>query len=554
MVYPVGGFSDGDDDDDDDDDEEEEAEAMEVEVIADHHHQQQHHHQQHPGGAVAEQDEASTDAEDEQVVEAVAAPAADDDDDDDDDDEDLVMASVVDDDDDADEVSSEAEVPSPPQPPAVAAAITVAAAKVFAVAAAAAPVRKTPGPKRKRKTPASATKTPTSTSSGSAAAASSSTKKKAKPRKKAPPTSSNNAGGSNKKGSSTTTPNKSSGGGGKQAAKTVTAAVRIPSYAKAYAKLPPVPPERLQVASGALKMLQEQVPVLPMTVGEVHVRSFGRLALPTAAALAKGGVGGAGAGNSTSASTVAAAAGGGGGGAVFESSAQQQQQLQQQQQQPAPFATRTALYPVGYSCDRHEYSPAHGRILKTRCSILDGRKIRQALQARGSVDAVKDDVKAFVQDGPVFRVTWGRGVDEEVVDDNVLYPFNPKMHAAPVDPSGKINESSSYDASSSATSPPTAGLRVKVRFDKNEYHYGTIAQATAVTAKTSSSNKKSRKQEYSITILYDDESSEVATYPDPDILLAMPGTISQAFLCLLDFRLFLCYTPYISFIIASHYQ
>jgi hypothetical protein len=538
MVHPVGGgFS--------DDDVEEEAEAMEVEVLADHQHH--HHHQQQHAGDVAEaeeeEEEASTDAEEEQAVvaEAVVAAAAveDTDDDDDDDDEDLVMASVVDDDDDADEVSSEPEVPSPPPPPPV---VVVAAAAPVAVAVAAA--RKTPGPKRKRKPPASATKTPTSTSSASAAAAaaaasSSSPKKKAKPRKKPNPSSSS----SSHAGKSSS--HKKGGGGSQQAAAKKAAAPppppppRLPSYAKAYAKLPPIPSDRLQVSSGALKMLQEHVPVLPMSVGEVHVRSLGRLALPTAAALARGGSGAAGgASSSTSGNTSAmAAAGGGGGGAVLDSSAQQQQQPPQQ---PAPFATRTALYPVGYSCDRHEYSPVHGRFLKMRCSILDGRQIRQALQAKfgggGGVMTVKDDVKPFVQDGPVFRVMWGRGVDEETMDDNVLYPFNPKIHAAPIDASGKINESSSSygDSSfSSASCAPTPGMRVKVRFDKNESHYGTITQATAVPAK-----KKSRKTEYSITILYEDESTEVATYPDPDIMLAMPGTLLKTSLVFPRLRFF----------------
>jgi hypothetical protein len=138
---------------------------------------------------------------------------------------------------------------------------------------------------------------------------------------------------------------------------------------------------------------------------------------------------------------------------------------------------------------------------------------------------------------------WGRGVDEDVFDDNVLYPFNPKIHAAPIEPSGKnSNESSSYDDSPSST--PAQGMRVKVRYDKNESHYGTITKATAA-AKTSS--KKSRKTEYSINILYDDESTEVATYPDPDIIMAMPGTFFKFYtrlLCCFIVTLPLCYHHY----------
>jgi hypothetical protein len=531
MVHPVGGFShhheDDDDDDDDDDDEMEEAEAMEVEVIVD----QQHPHRYAAAAAAGggAQDEASTDAEE----------------DDDDEEEEAAEAEVpvvqavaaAEDDEDADEVSSvaAAEVPSPPPPPAVAAAPAVAAIAGTTAA------RKTPVPsKKKRKAPASTKTTPTSAASASVAAAlaaamvaptsASFTKKKTKAKKKAPPSHTGGTGGgsssSKKKGSSSTTANRSSSsGGGGQA--------RAPSYAKAYAKLPPIPPERLRVSSGALKMLQERVPVLPMMVGDVHIRSFGRLALPTAAALAKG-VGGAttNSANSNGNSGAAAAAGGGSGSVSVDGGAQQ----------PAPFATRKALYPVGFSCDRHEYSPAHGRMLKMRCSILDGRKIRQALQQQakggGGEVEIKDDVKPYLQDGPVFRVMWGRGVDEQVVDDNVLYPFHPKVHAAPIAPSGKTNETSCFDESSSPSSSsgtPMQGMRVKVRFDKNECNYGTITQASVASSAAKSSGKKSRKTEYTIAILYDDGSAEVAIYPDPDIILAMPGTFRD--LCMFAYSI-----------------
>ena len=60
------------------------------------------------------------------------------------------------------------------------------------------------------------------------------------------------------------------------------------------------------------------------------------------------------------------------------------------------YSTPTSLYPVGFSCDRFEFSPVHGRLLKLRCTIIDGQRTNRGFA------------------GPIFRVMWGQGVDEAV--------------------------------------------------------------------------------------------------------------------------------------------
>jgi hypothetical protein len=220
-----------------------------------------------------------------------------------------------------------------------------------------------------------------------------------------------------------------------------------------------VPPERLEAAADARAMLQETVPTLPVAIAESQVRSFGRIYI-------------------------------------------------EPNMDHSPFATTVALFPVGFSCDRYEFSPVHGRILKMRCSILSGRAIKEKQKAGGHA------ISSELPNGPVFRVIWGQGVDEDV--DDVDYPFEPSAHASPLKVSKGKTALPEEPVGSSVTTPGT-GMRVKVRFDKNQYFRGTV-----VKVKDSSASKKKRKQ-VEILIRYDDGSSETALYPDPDISLLMPG-------------------------------
>lgn len=195
---------------------------------------------------------------------------------------------------------------------------------------------------------------------------------------------------------------------------------------------------------------------------------------------------------------------------------------------PSEFCTPTSLYPVGFSSDRIEFSPSHGRFLKLRCAILDGTRVGI--------------------DGPLFRVMWGQGIDED--KDKVEYPYDPFSNSAPImgsggDANGNDNEaddvvvaiptSAGYQPQTSQVAP-AVGMRVKTRFDKDKYYYGTINAVTEkeVEATSSSANKGKRqtknnnnnkkKIDLEISIKYDDGSAEVSVFPDPDISLVMPGT------------------------------
>lgn len=231
-----------------------------------------------------------------------------------------------------------------------------------------------------------------------------------------------------------------------------------------YAK---VPPERLEAGADARAMLRETVPTLPMAVAETQVRSFGHLVLD---------------------SPKDAAA-------------------------HSRFATTSALYPIGFSCDRYEFSPVHGRTLKLRCSILDGRIIKRKQKASGHP-------VSKIHDGPIFRILWGRGVDEEV--DTIDYPFDPKIHAQPV---GRKDKSSSSASTTSlgALFLPEPHMRVKVRFDKHQYFGGTVLSVVKPEVTSPKFKKARTASSVAIRIRYDDGSVETIQYPDPDVKLAMPG-------------------------------
>ncbi|KAG7348250.1 hypothetical protein IV203_016955 [Nitzschia inconspicua] len=222
-----------------------------------------------------------------------------------------------------------------------------------------------------------------------------------------------------------------------------------------------IDPKRMEAANVAREMLYEAVPRLPFPVNEssgdqYYVRNFGRLKV----------------GNDGTSSK---------------------------------FSTPTALYPVGFSCDRFEFSPSHGRILKLRCSIIDGKVIGQT--------------------GPIFRVMWGQGVDNDI--DKVEYPYDPFTNSAPIT-SGKddvvaIPTPSAMHPAIDQQVIPAVGMRVKARFDKSHYYHGTITKVVEREVSSSSKSKKKKRKTIHITILYDDGSTEDTSFPDPDITLVMPG-------------------------------
>ena len=238
-----------------------------------------------------------------------------------------------------------------------------------------------------------------------------------------------------------------------------------------------IAPARLDAAAQARRLLVEAVPTLPHVSGDIHVRSLGRLPI--------------------------------------ESSADRS----------SKFSKANALYPVGYSCDRYEFSPVHGRILKMRCSILDGRTI-VAKQVQMGVANPRTDLP----DGPVFRIMWGQGIEEDV--EQVEYPYDPYAMSPPL-------SSDEVDAVAIPTTPhhhhggggkskpailPRVGMRVKAVFENNHVFQGTISRvAKPDDATSSTSSKKKKRKKTSIEILYDDGSIEVANFPDPEITLMSPG-------------------------------
>lgn len=168
------------------------------------------------------------------------------------------------------------------------------------------------------------------------------------------------------------------------------------------------------------------------------------------------------------------------------------------------FATPTSLYPVGFSCDRFEFSPVHGRLLKLRCTIIDGRRTNLNYA------------------GPIFRVMWGPGVDEAV--DKVEYPYDPYVNSAPISSSeNDVVAIPTTSGKSQRPCMPSRGMRVKVRFDDNKYYFGTIDKVEA----PKEDGKKKRKRNHDIRIRYDDGSTEKLEFPDPDVSLVMPGKCCQ---------------------------
>lgn len=214
-----------------------------------------------------------------------------------------------------------------------------------------------------------------------------------------------------------------------------------------------VPPERLDAAAEAREVLINTVSRLPIPITDSHtVRSFGR--------------------------------------------------LQVEDSLESPFCSASALFPVGFSCDRYEFSPVHGRVLKLRCTILDGSKIAKK---GGSA-------------GPVFRVMWGHGVDDDV--HTMDYPYDPYTASVPVAGGDHVDAVALpfSDNGSSPTVLPEVGMRVKVRFEEDEWYGGTLLHVG-----DEENDKKTKRKRVEICIQYDDGSTEDATFPDPDIILNLPG-------------------------------
>ena len=223
-------------------------------------------------------------------------------------------------------------------------------------------------------------------------------------------------------------------------------------------------PENIAAANDARASLRDMVQSLPIPFGDIQVRSFGRIRVESV----KSGKG-------------------------------------------TKFSSAGSIFPVGFSCDRFEFSPVHGRVLKMRCTILDGRRIKLLQKEKGF------PVMERLVDGPVFRVVWGQGIDEESDDD--LGPFDPELDAPFIDKS-KASKANSLMR-------PKVGMQVQVRFSKNQTHGGVITEVGDGHPSTKESRRKGLPPNQDITIKYDDGFSETLTYPDSDVALVVPGKFKR---------------------------
>jgi hypothetical protein len=167
------------------------------------------------------------------------------------------------------------------------------------------------------------------------------------------------------------------------------------------------------------------------------------------------------------------------------------------------FYNQHHIYPIGFSCDRFEFSPVHGRIIKLRCTILDGSKVRAKQEELGTPVTAKD--------GPLFRIMWGAGIDEQG-ETSVDYPYN-MDNASPVVTEGRSSPPS-------VELLPEVGMRVRVKYGPDQWYMGTIMDV-----------EEHSKDEAEITIQYDDGTIEHAIHPDSGITLFLPGTLIVFSLC-----------------------
>ena len=199
------------------------------------------------------------------------------------------------------------------------------------------------------------------------------------------------------------------------------------------------------------------------------------------------------------------------------------------------FSNPTSLFPIGFCCDRYEFSPVHGRIIKLRCEILDGREIEKNLVSEKKKEEGSASKKKRTYKGPLFRITWGQGVDN--LTDGKPFPFDLYSSSAPM--GGEV-DTVAVPMGLDVSVVPEAGMRVKVRFEKEKWYRGTIKKvvkkdpaAEAKEKKKGTRSKKNKKLHYLINIKYDDGMKEEIAYPDPDVVLIAPSELEFLFLPLL---------------------
>jgi hypothetical protein len=266
-----------------------------------------------------------------------------------------------------------------------------------------------------------------------------------------------------------------------------------------------IPARVVDVAKDARTMLRETVPVLPFPIADTQIKFWGSLCVQV--------------GNDEEGNVV----------------------IGNESSSVKYFNTNCALYPVGFTCDRYEFSPVHGRVLKMRCSILDGKSIKSRLRELArSKDAnnittnnIEANAASSLHDGPVFRVSWGPGVDDDPEKD-AEHPYDPEIHSQPIFVNSKGKRRNDL-LQTSKSIPPENGMRVKVRFNREQFCFGTIQSVNFSSGKDSSSkkNKTATSEDSLVSVRYDHGAVETFNYPDQDLIILLPGKlhISEYYRC-----------------------
>jgi len=126
-------------------------------------------------------------------------------------------------------------------------------------------------------------------------------------------------------------------------------------------------------------------------------------------------------------------------------------------------------------------------------------------------------------EGPIFRVMWGAGIEQNPEND-YSYPYDVYSASAPLTDDVVDAVAVPLDGSGHVlgrTMVPEVGMRVSVRFDETRWYGGTI---TGIKDGAKKGGKKLTPGQRLLSIDYDDGNQEEAVYPDPDVLLRSPGT------------------------------
>jgi len=236
------------------------------------------------------------------------------------------------------------------------------------------------------------------------------------------------------------------------------------SKTKAPDGLPPVPADKAEAAHKARAKLRKNVTSLPFVVSENQIiRSFGKI-----------------------------------------------KQEYCNQSDETYYSSPSSIYPIGFSCERFMFSPVHNRVITLRCDILEGKGVPKnggSMKKDTKVEpALVDEDKSLPGKvssvgGPIFRIIWGEGIEQDDPMDSCTFD---------------ANIASDY-AEASKQTKPEVGMRVNVNIDNFSTVGGVITKAKA-PAKSGKNKGLSM-----ITIKYDDGVTEDTPFPDPDIHLAPPG-------------------------------